>query len=157
MARRRGVRLSAGECRALLARDGDLLLAAPQTYMNRSGYAARCLVERHRLSPRDLLVVYDEVALPLGRVRLRAHGSSAGHRGIESVLHNLQTDAVARLRLGIAPPEGFPPGEDLVDYVLSLFAAAERAAVEEMVGRSADACECWAAEGVEAAMNRFNR
>ena len=130
-----------------------LVLAKPQTYMNRSGFAARCLVERRGLEIAGLLVVYDEVALPLGRVRLKPSGGPAGHRGMESVLGELRTDEVARLRLGIAPEE---PPADLVEHVLAPFAADEEEAVEGMVARAADACEAWLAEGAAAAMNRFN-
>ncbi len=159
LARRCGVALDRPECNALTGSvpgegPGDgLLLAKPQTYMNRSGYAALCLVERHGLALADLLVVYDEVALPLGRLRLRPGGSPAGHRGMESVLGELRSDAVARLRLGIGPPE---PPEDLVEFVLAPFAAGERDEVDEMVARAADACETWRSVGAELAMNRFN-
>lgn len=121
--------------------------------MNRSGFAARCLVERRELATDDVLVVYDEVALPLGRVRLRPSGGPAGHRGIESVLGELRTGDVCRLRLGIAPEE---PPADLVGFVLAPFAADEEEAVAAMVVRAADACEIWLAEGAQAAMNRFN-
>jgi peptidyl-tRNA hydrolase, PTH1 family len=146
------------ECDALVgeAAAGEgappLVLAKPQTYMNRSGFAARCLVERRGLATDDLLVVYDEVALPLGRVRLRPSGGPAGHRGIESVLGELRTGDVCRLRLGIAPEE---PPADLVDFVLAPFAADEEEAAA-MVIRAADACEMWLGEGAQAAMNRFN-
>lgn len=161
LARRRRVTVDAFECDALVgeaAGEGadehrPLLLAKPQTYMNRSGFAARCLVERRGLSPGDLLVVYDEVALPLGRVRVRPGGGPAGHRGIESVIAELRTDEVARVRLGIAPEE---PPADLADFVLEPFAAGEEEAAAAMVGRAADACEAWLALGVEAAMSRFN-
>lgn len=153
LARRRGVAVDAFECDALVGEARPVLLAKPQTYMNRSGFAARCLVERRGLSPGDLLVVYDEVALPLGRVRVRPGGSPAGHRGIESVIAELRTDEVARVRLGIAPEE---PPADLADFVLAPFAAGEEEAAAAMVGRAADACEAWLAAGVEAAMSRFN-
>jgi peptidyl-tRNA hydrolase, PTH1 family len=137
--------------------DQTVLLAKPQTYMNRSGYAARCFAERYGIDPAAVLVVYDEVNLPLGRLRLRRSGSPAGHRGLESVIENLRTAEVPRLRLGVAPEEGRPPGgEDLVDFVLSPFAPGELEAVEEMVKKAADACETWVREGVEAAMGRFN-
>lgn len=155
LARRRGVALDVDECRCDLADLGDVLLAAPRTYMNRSGFAARCLVEGRGLDPGDLLVVYDEVHLPLGTLRLRPKGSPAGHRGLESVLENLGTDEVARLRLGIAPDEGVP-ADDLVDFVLGRFVAEEDSAVEAMVRRAADACETWIAHGTEAAMRDHN-
>src|SRR6185503_4967604 len=104
LARRWGLHLDRQECNAFVAQ-GEALLAMPQTYMNRSGWAARCLVETHGIDPLDVLVVYDEVALPLGRLRLRKSGSPGGHRGLESVIENLRTDQVPRLRLGIAPEE----------------------------------------------------
>ncbi|HEV2854847.1 MAG TPA: aminoacyl-tRNA hydrolase [Thermoanaerobaculia bacterium] len=137
--------------------DQTVLLAKPQTYMNRSGYAARCFAERFGLEPSAVLVVYDEVNLPLGKLRLRRSGSPAGHRGLESVIENLRSADVPRLRLGVAPREGRPPGgEDLVEFVLSPFAPEELEAVDEMVRRAADACETWVREGAEVAMNRHN-
>lgn len=163
LARRTGVRLDGAECSALTAAFPDpgspsvVLLAEPQTYMNRSGYSAHCLAERHGLAPADFLVVYDEVNLPLGKLRLRRAGSPAGHRGMASILESLQTDEVPRLRLGVRPEEGFPPGADLVDFVLGPFAAEEREAAEAMIARAADACEAWLTQTVEAAMNAFNR
>jgi PTH1 family peptidyl-tRNA hydrolase len=160
LARRHGIAVDALECNALVgegAAGRRLVLAKPQTFMNRCGFAARCLVERRGLAPGDLLVVYDEAALPLGRIRLRPSGGPAGHRGIESVLGELRTDEVARLRLGIAPePPPEPLPEDLVGFVLAPFAADETETVATAVAAGADACEAWLAEGVEAAMNRFN-
>jgi PTH1 family peptidyl-tRNA hydrolase len=158
LARRWRAWLTLEECAARCGKtpDGSVLLAEPQTWMNRSGYAARCLVERYELAASDLLVVYDEVALPLGKLRLRQSGSPGGHRGMESVLESLQTDQIARLRLGVGDTLGPPPGEDLVAHVLAPFAAAEQDAVYDMVHRAADACESWLAEGAEAAMRRFN-
>lgn len=158
LARRRGAAGWARECDASLAecREPDgrpLVLAKPETYMNRSGYAARCLAERRGLDIADLLVVYDEAALPLGRLRLKPSGGPAGHRGMESVLAELRSGEIARLRLGIAPAA---PPEDLVGFVLAPFSPGEAAAVEAMIVRAADACEAWLAAGVEAAMNRFN-
>jgi len=166
LARRWQVAVDRLECNSLAGRlargdgdggdGGDVLLAKPQTYMNRSGYAARCFAERYGLEPGDLLVVYDEVNLPLGKLRLRRSGSPAGHRGLESVIENLRTAEVPRLRLGVAPEDGKPEGEDMVDFVLSPFAPDELETVAELVHRAADACETWLREGVEAAMNRHN-
>lgn len=165
LAHRWQARLDRLECNALTARvelPGAALavfLAMPQTYMNRSGFAARCLVELHGLDPAALLVVYDEVNLPFGRLRLRRSGSPAGHRGIESILENLRTDQVARLRIGIASPEGPAAAviaAGLVDHVLSPFTPAEEAALAPVVQRAADACEAWLRDGIDAAMSRFN-
>jgi len=152
------------ECNSLVGRatagegdvlPGDVLLARPQTYMNRSGYAARCFVESHGIEPSAVLVVYDEINLPLGKLRLRRAGSPAGHRGLESVIENLRTAEVPRLRLGVAQEEKVA-GEDLAGFVLAPFAAGERETVDGMIRRAADACEAWAREGVDAAMGRFN-
>lgn len=155
MARRHRLRLAARECNSAVGRApaDALVLARPRTYMNRSGHAARCLVERYDLAADRILVVYDDVALLLGRLRLRPGGSPGGHRGLESVVNELRSDRIPRLRLGIAPEE---EPEDLVDFVLAPFAEAEREAVDGMVERAADACESWLTDGVETAMNRFN-
>jgi PTH1 family peptidyl-tRNA hydrolase len=155
LARRRGIGLDRDECGARVGSDAALTLAEPQIYMNRSGYALRCLVERHGFAPQAVLVVYDDVHLPLGRLRLRPGGSPGGHRGMESVLENLRTDAVPRLRLGVQPALTVS-GDALADFVLEPFDADERAAAAAMVERAADACEAWLELGVETAMARFN-
>lgn len=124
--------------------------------MNRSGAAVRCLLERYEIAPESLLVIYDEVHLPLGRVRLRPGGSPAGHRGMESIVETLGTEAVARLRLGIGPvPDGLGE-EGLAEFVLAPFLAEERPAVEEVVERAAAAAKVWIESGIELAMNRIN-
>lgn len=144
------------ECSALCGGTGRALLAMPQTYMNRSGYAARCFVEHYEFALDRVLIVYDDIALPLGRLRFRSGGSPGGHRGMESVIENLRSDGVPRLRLGIAPEAGDEGVGDLVRYVLEPFMPGELAAVEEMVQRAADAVEDWLDDGMEAAMNQFN-
>ena len=124
--------------------------------MNRSGYAARCFVERHGLEPAAMLVVYDEINLPLGKLRLRSAGSPAGHRGLESVIENLRTDR------GAAPAPRRRPGGDgrrARTWPTSSSPPSppdERETVDEMIRRAADACEAWVREGVDAAMGRFN-
>lgn len=134
----------------------DLLLVQPQTFMNRSGHALRCLRDRRELEAEDFLVVYDEVHLPLGTLRLRPKGSPAGHRGLESILESLGTDRVPRLRLGVGAVGGPPDGDDLVEYVLGDFEPSETDAVGAMITRAADAAEAWAGEGTAAAMQAFN-
>jgi PTH1 family peptidyl-tRNA hydrolase len=156
VARRAGVRWRAGECNALVAAIPGAVLALPQTFMNRSGYATRCLTERHDVDPDAVLVVLDEVALPVGKLRVRPSGSPGGHRGLESILENLQSDGVPRLRLGVREEEAPVPGEQLADYVLEPFTPAARERVDDMVLRGADAVEVWLREGVERAMARFN-
>jgi len=133
----------------------EVTLAQPKTYMNLSGRAVTSL--RHVYNIRDpvnLLVVYDELDLPLGALRLRDSGGSGGHNGMRSIIEALGTEAFPRLRIGIGRP---PPGVDPVDYVLTRFGAEERALIERAVTFGADAVECWIEYGPSEAMNRFNR
>jgi PTH1 family peptidyl-tRNA hydrolase len=143
-------------CGGLAGEAGELLLVRPQTFMNRSGFTVRCLADRFGLAPGDFLIVYDDVALPLGALRLRGKGSPGGHRGLESVLESMGSGEVPRLRLGIAGPAGPPPGESLADWVLAPFEAGEEGEVASLVGRAADACLAWASDGLEKAAGRFN-
>ncbi|MCB1054247.1 MAG: aminoacyl-tRNA hydrolase [Acidobacteria bacterium] len=154
LAGRRGVELGGLECNAVTGSGENLLLALPQTYMNRSGLALRCLLERSSFGPDDVLVVYDDVALPLGRLRLRVRGGPGGHRGMESVIENLRTEEVARLRCGIAAAD--TADLDLVRFVLEAFGPDEEEAVAAMVGQAAEACEAWLDLGPAVAMNRYN-
>jgi PTH1 family peptidyl-tRNA hydrolase len=131
-------------------------LVKPQTYMNLSGAALRPYLGSPRWSyTTDLLVIVDEVALPLGTYRLRARGSAGGHNGLKSVEATLGSQDYARLRIGIQPIE-YERG-DLSDFVLSTFAKAEREVVEGLMPRVREIVECWIEEGVEKAMNKFNR
>ena len=155
LAGRMSIGLDRVECSALVGEADELLLAMPQTYMNRSGYAARCLTDRHEIEPGHALVVYDDVELPLGRLRLRRSGGPGGHRGMESVIRNLRTEEVPRLRLGIRPQPDRAP-DDLVEFVLEPFLADERQEVETLVERAADACRAWLEQDIETVMNRFN-
>jgi len=132
-----------------------LILAKPQTFMNDSGDAVAGVARRWRVAPEELLVVYDDVSLALGRIRLRPDGGAGGHNGMRSTIERLGTDAFHRLRIGIAGPHA-RPGEDLADYVLSPFAKDELATVGDVVGRAADAAMLWLGKGMEAAMNAYN-
>ena len=163
LAKRLGVRPRLEVCGALWASADRLDLALPQTWMNRSGYSARCLRERNGYAPERILVVYDEVHLPLGRLRLRGKGSPGGHRGMESIVQNLRTTAVPRLRLGIAPDDeaarsaaAAARGGDLPDFVLAPFAADEVETAERMVRRAADCVLSWVDRGVDVTMNEYN-
>jgi len=141
-------------CKA--ACDGEpVLLVKPLTYMNDSGKAVRALVEKDHLALEHILVVYDDIDLAFGRLRLRAGGSSGGHNGIKSIqLHVVgKTGDFARIKVGLGRP---PAGMDPIDYVLTTFKPDEKPVIEEMVGRAADAVECWVHEGIEVAMNKFN-
>lgn len=130
-------------------------LLAPETYMNRSGEAvAEALAALPVADPaRELLVVFDDADLPLGRLRLRARGSSGGHNGLADVLDRLASEQVPRLRFGIGRPS---EPKDTVDFVLEPFTPAEEELLGLAVPRAADAVECFVREGVAAAMNRFN-
>jgi len=130
------------------------MLLEPLTYMNRSGQAVAELVGFFKALPADVLVVLDDLALPPGQLRLRADGSSGGHKGLASVLESLGTQAVARLRIGIG---SLPPQMDGADYVLQAFAKGEREAVQQAVHEAGDAVEDWLFDGMDAAMERHNR
>ena len=129
------------------------VLLQPLTYMNLSGEALAAWRERHGRE-QELLVVNDDVYLPLGFVRMRASGSSGGHRGLESIEAAVGSRDYARLRVGVGAAGS---AAELKEHVLEEFAPEELPALEEAVRLAADAVECWAAEGVLSAMNRFNR
>lgn len=129
-----------------------VVLAKPMTYMNRSGEAARALLQRYTLPSERMIVVVDDVALPLGRLRIRPSGSDGGHNGLSSIIQCLGTENFPRVRVGIGAP---PPGQ-MVEYVLSRFLPEEQVVIEEAVYRAAEAIEAILTEGLTAAMNRFN-
>ncbi len=128
-------------------------LAKPQTYMNLSGESVRSLLRKLGLSTEALLVVTDDIDMPLGRIRLRERGSSGGHRGVQSIVERLGTDELARLKVGV----GRPDPREAADYVLAEFAHSEREVVAEVVGRAVEALETALSSGISAAMNRYNR
>ncbi len=131
-------------------------LARPQTFMNDSGRAVGKLLDRYRLTPAELLVVYDDIDLPLGRVRVRSKGGPGTHNGMRSVVFEVG-EGFPRVRCGVAPAD--PAAEirgDLADYVLQPFDADEREAAEAMIARAGDAVEVALRDGIEAAMTRFN-
>lgn len=129
-----------------------VVLARPRTYMNQSGQAVAPLMRRLRLSTEDLVVVYDDLDLPLGRVRIRQRGGSAGHRGVESIVSHLGSQEFARVRVGIGRPEA----GDEVSYVLSDFTAEDMGPIREAMATVSEALYSILTEGVAAAMNRYN-
>jgi PTH1 family peptidyl-tRNA hydrolase len=148
-----------GDARVLGGQVGSesVRLVKPQTYMNLSGAVLRPYLRRAGWSPqRDLLVILDEAALPLGTFRFRARGSSAGHNGLKSIEGALGHQDYARLRVGIGPPAGRNRG-DLADYVLSEFGKGDAKVVKELMPTFVEPIEVWMGEGIEAVMNRFNR
>lgn len=133
-------------------RDVPVLLAKPTTFMNRSGDAYRRLLREPEIRCEESLVVLDDFSLPLGKIRIRLKGSNGGHNGLRSILDAAKTQEVPRLRIGIGEA-----GADWVDYVLEPFSAKEREIVDEAIDRAAQAVEAILADGLENAMNRWNR
>jgi peptidyl-tRNA hydrolase, PTH1 family len=129
-------------------------IAKPMTFMNRSGKSVLALMRRFNLQPDDVLVVYDDISLPQGRIRLRQGGSAGGHNGVQDIIDQLRTDAFPRLRLGIGSE--FSRGRQ-AEYVLSPFLAEERIVMDEAVLRARDASLLFVTEGIVTAMNRSNR
>lgn len=134
--------------------EGKLLLAKPGMFMNLSGQMVGRLARYGNVAPEDVLVVFDDIALPLGAVRLRRQGSSGGHKGMLSILQTLGTEAVPRLRVGVGP---VPAGADAAEFVLDRFKPSERAALESGLERALQAARAALKDGLEAAMNRFNQ
>lgn len=131
------------------------ILFWPLTYMNESGRAVAAAVRFFKIDPEaDLLVICDDLSLPLGKLRLRARGSSGGQKGLNDILRALASQAIARLRVGIEPP---PAQWDVADYVLSRFRKEERDTVDQAIERAADAVGLWCQLGIDACMNKINR
>ena len=132
---------------------GRVLLAKPITYMNASGEAVGPLAKFYKVAPADILVVFDDLDLPVGRLRLRPDGGSSGQKGVKSIIQALGTEIFSRLRVGI----GRPPGQmDPADYVLQPFSAVQEEEMAFVRMKAADAIEAWLVKGIDAAMNQFN-
>jgi PTH1 family peptidyl-tRNA hydrolase len=154
-----GVMVDNRHCKALTARtrigNEEILLAKPETYMNLSGMSVLELVRKYEIEPqRDVLVIYDELDLPLGMIRIRARGSSAGHNGMQSIINALQTEEIARIRIGVAPDD---PRKGGAKYILSPFRKSQLVAVDEALDLTAKAVDVIVNENILLAMNRFNR
>ncbi len=131
-------------------------LVKPLTYMNLSGEVLRPYIRRPFFTiARDLLVVVDEVAFPVGRYRFREKGSAGGHNGLKSVEHHLQTQEYGRLRIGVGPPEGYERAISLADYVLSPMSRGDAAVVRALLPELTEAIELWMREGMKTVMNRY--
>ena len=154
LARRANVEFDTAPAEAITARwrDRDTLLAKPMTFMNASGEAVGALLRYYKVEQNDLLVIVDEVQLPLARLRARARGSAGGHNGLKSIIAHLG-DEFARLRIGVGRGDA---RRDLADHVLARFDPDEAAEVERMTTRAADAAEMFITSGIEAVMNGFN-
>jgi len=131
---------------------GSVLVAKPLTFMNLSGDAVRLLVNAYAETPADMIVVYDDIDLPLGRLRIRPNGSAGTHNGMRSIVAELGTENFPRLRIGVGAPQG-----KLRDYVLDAFAPDEQPLVEDAIKRSIDALVLFMRDDLRRAMNEFNR
>ena len=154
-----GVRVNNRHCRAQTARTriagNEVVLAKPETYMNLSGTSVRDLVREYQVQPeQDLILLYDELDLPFGTLRVRAGGRSAGHNGVESVISALRTQEIMRVRMGVGPDY---PIDDGARYVLSQFKKSHYPVVDQVLDSAAEAVGVILGEGIGAAMNRFNR
>jgi PTH1 family peptidyl-tRNA hydrolase len=132
---------------------GRVLLAMPQTLMNKSGEAVKAILEGTGIEPGRLIVIYDDVDLPLGQIRIRKEGGPGTHRGIASIIAEIETTGFARIRVGIGP---FPEGVDIVDYVLSPFAEKDKEALDRCLEQARDALELILAGHIDKAMNSYN-
>ena len=137
-----------------------LLVAKPHTFVNLSGKAVGCLASKYHISPSDLLVIYDDLDLPLGKIRLRQSGGSGGHKGMKSIISALGSEDFPRIRAGIGRPqaEGLSNIDEdvIVNYVLSDFSPQEEEVIKSAIVTVAEAIDCFLAQGIEAAMSKFN-
>ena len=139
--------------RALWAKGPGAILLKPTSYMNRSGEPITAVANFYKIAPSEILVVLDDLALELGRLRIRPDGSSGGHNGLESIITSFSTEEIPRLRIGI----GAAPSQGAVDYVLGRFFEEEQPVVKKTIARAADAVKCAIDNGVLSAMNLFNK
>lgn len=138
---------------ALSAKCGSVLVVKPKSFMNRSGYPLLAIAQFYKIEPLEILVVLDDLALPLGRLRLRICGGPGGHNGLESIIMQFGTEEIPRLRIGI----GEAPREGSVDYVLSRFFEEEKPIVRSTIDRAVEAVKCAIDNGLISAMNTFNK
>jgi PTH1 family peptidyl-tRNA hydrolase len=158
LAGRAGIRVTRPESKALVGKGAlageEVILAKPQTMMNLSGVAVRGLLERYKCDPSEMIVIFDEIDLPWGMLRVRTRGRNSTHNGLRSIVSSIGTDTFIRIRMGVQPEQVWG---DRKDYLLSPIAKNLRETAEEETADAADAVELVLAEGVEQAMARFNR
>jgi PTH1 family peptidyl-tRNA hydrolase len=162
-ARLHSIRFDHRQCRARVGiseKGGEkLLLAKPGTFVNISGNSLACLVHKYHIPLSDLLVIYDDLDLPLGKIRLRQSGGSGGHKGMNSIISALGSEDFPRIRVGIGRPqaeEQFVSEDAIVNYVLSNFSPQEEATIKPVIAKVAEAIDCFLTQGIVAAMSKFN-
>jgi PTH1 family peptidyl-tRNA hydrolase len=131
-----------------------VILAQPLTYMNLSGESVRELVDYYKVSPQELIVIYDDISLDVGQLRIRAKGSAGGHNGIKNIIEHLGTQEFRRIKIGVGDK---PKDWDLADYVTSRFGEEEEPLIRDALKDASDSCKIMITEGIETAMNRYNR
>lgn len=155
LAKQKKVRILGRQARALVGSfdlyGEQILLVKPQTFMNESGQAVGAIARKHSLTPDSILVIYDDLDLPLGKIRIRMRGSSGGHKGMKSIISHLHSDDFPRMRIGIGR------SGQAIDHVLSRFNRKEKQIMDVTLAQAADALKMILEEGIEAAMNLYNR
>lgn len=158
IAERFGIKIDFYECTSLTGRGSiegvPVILARPQTFMNRSGVAVRCLIAKYKVDPKNIIVIYDDIDLPLGKVRIRTSGGAGGHKGMVSIINSLGTESFPRIRLGIGRPED--KKVDIVEYVLSPFSPEEWPVFEESLEKAVEGVRLIFQKGYPAAMSAIN-
>lgn len=158
LADRHDIRVMGRECQALVGKGYicgcKVILVKPQTYMNNSGDSLRSLVEYYKADPEnEVIIIYDDIALPVGKIRVRPDGSAGGHNGIKSIIGRLGTEGFSRVRIGVGQK---PEGMDLAAYVLGRFSSEDRTQIDEASKKACDAIETILTDGIEMSMNRYN-
>lgn len=154
-AKRRKVKILSRQCHGFIGSldhyGEEILLVKPQTYMNESGQTVGQIMRKYHLEPSDIFVIYDDMDLPLGKIRIRLSGSSGGHKGMNSIIRHIHSNEFARMRIGIGR------GGEVVNHVLSRFNRKDRQEMDVTLEQAADALNMILEEGIEAAMNMYNR
>ncbi|WP_172405983.1 aminoacyl-tRNA hydrolase [Acetivibrio mesophilus] len=158
LSRRHNIKITKLKHKALIG-DGDIggkrvILVKPQTFMNLSGESVREIIEWYKIPVKNIIIVYDDIDLAVGKLRLRPKGSAGTHNGMKSVIYQIQSDEFPRVRIGVDKP---PEGWDLANYVLGRFSGDEKKKMEEVIESAADAIETIIKSGIDSAMNKFNK
>ncbi|MCQ9207797.1 MAG: aminoacyl-tRNA hydrolase [Omnitrophica bacterium] len=160
LAKKQKIRISQKGFKCLLGQGQiqgqPVVLLKSLTFMNLSGQAARAIVKQKRIKPADLLVIVDDINLPLGKIRIRSGGSDGGHLGLRSIIEALGSKNFVRLRIGIGAPTLKAENKKLTQHVLGRFNKKETKVINQAVPEAASACVLWATEGIQVAMNKFN-
>jgi len=158
LAKAHGIGIDKRQCQAQLGAGRiagvQVVLAKPKTYMNLSGKSVDMMMDRFKAKREDIVVIHDDLDLPLGRIRLYANGGPGGHKGVESIIAALGSRGFIRIRVGVGRP---PPGMDPVDYVLLDFSPTDRLLIEEAIAKVGEAVPFMLKEGLAAAMNKYNK